>query len=340
MAEHLPRVAVILAGGLGTRLRPLTWHLPKGLLPVANRPLLSYELEWLARAGVEQVILAVAEQAEAIEAGLGHECRGMELVYRRESARLDTAGALKNAAGEVGESFWALNGDLIFDFEPAPLVRRHRESGAALTLALRRVEEIAAYGLVRRDESGRVTAFLEKQATDPTGENLVNFGVYLIEPMTLEGVPAGQKYSNERQLFPELVASGATVVGFLPEDIVYWSDVGRLETYLQANHDLLAGALPWLEPEIAATALVGAGAGILSPCALGDQAVIGAGAVLGPYVSVGAQAVIGSGARIVRSVILPGATIGSQAHLEEVVVASGEVVPDGHYQQGGVVSHE
>ena len=150
-----PEQAVVLVGGLGTRLRPLTYQTPKALLPVVNRPLLSYELEWLGRAGVRQVILAVAYQAEALEAGLGDGAPwGVELVYVPEREALDTAGALKNCAPYLQGRFWALNGDLIFDFDPAPLVAAHVAAEAALTLTLRRVEDISPFGLIQRGRRG------------------------------------------------------------------------------------------------------------------------------------------------------------------------------------------
>ena len=331
-----PRVAVILAGGLGTRLRPLTLQTPKGLLPVINRPLLSYELEWLARAGVERVILAVAEHAEVLEAGLGLEFQGMELVYRAEPERLDTAGALQNAAGDLDETFWALNGDLIFDFDPEPMGAAHRAASAVLTIALRQVEDVSAYGLIHRDDAGRVTAFLEKQAEDPTGQNTVNFGLYLMEPAALASVPAGQSYSNEVDLFPGLVASGATVLGYLPEQILYWLDVGRVGMYLKANHDLLGGALPWVTREISPEAKIYGGAIAVLPCDLAATCIVEPGAVVGPYVSMAPGAFVDSDAWVRDCVLHEGARVGRGARLVRVVVAAGQVVPPGHEQTGGV----
>ena len=333
-----PQQAVILVGGLGTRLRPLTYRLPKALLPVANRPLLSYELEWLRRAGVRQVILAVSYQAETLQAGLGDgSAWGVELVYVPERERLDTAGALKNCAGRLEGRFWALNGDLIYDFDPAPLVAQHEAAGATLSLTLRRVEDISPFGLIQRDERGRVTAFLEKVAVDPTGQNTVNAGIYLMEPAALELAPAGVPYSNETQLFPGLLARGATVLGYLPERMGYWSDVGRLETYLQANRDLLGGALPWVRAGVDAAATVDPGAEVVAPCSLAEGVTVAAGARVGPYVSLGAGVAVGEGARMAESVVLPGAVIGRGASLTQVVVSAGETVPPGHQQEKGVI---
>lgn len=336
-----PEQAIILVGGLGTRLRPLTYHLPKALLPVVNRPLLSFELEWLRRAGVRQVILTVTHQAEALQAALGEgQLWDLELVYVKEEQPLDTAGALKNAARQVQDSFWALNGDLIFDFDPLPMVSRHRQNQALLSLCLRRVEDISPFGLIQCDREGRVTAFREKTEHDPTGQNTVNAGVYLMEPEVLDRVPSGQPYSNERQLFPELLEASAPVWGFRPDPMVYWIDVGRLDSYLQANHDLLGGALPWVRPEHTASAQVSPQAKIVPPCNLAEDVIIEAGARVGPYVSLGPAARVEAGARLAESIVHAQTVIAPNAILENVVVAGGETVPAAHVQREGVICSE
>ncbi len=340
MSDRSPEQAVILVGGLGTRLRPLTYRVPKALLPVVNRPLVSYELEWLRRAGVRQVILAVAHQAETLAAGLGEGSDwGVELLYVAERELLDTAGALKNCAEHLQGRFWALNGDLIFDFDPAPMIAQHAQRKALVSLALRQVEDISSFGSIRCDGSGRVTAFLEKVEEDPTGRNTVNAGIYLMEPEALARVPAGTPYSNERQLFPDLVAEGATVLGYLPEHMAYWADVGRMDTYLQANLDLLDGAIPWAGPAVASTARVSARAALVPPCHLADGVTVAAGARVGPHVSLGTEAVVGGNARITKSVVLPHAKIGKYAQLESVIVGPGETVPEGCQEKGRIISH-
>lgn len=335
-----PRVAVILAGGQGTRLRPLTLHQPKGLLPVVNRPLLSYELEWLRRAGVEQVILAVGDQAEALEAGLGPSYSGVELIYRRESHPLDTAGALRFAARGVEETCWALNGDLIFDLDPEPMVALHRRRQAGLTLALRQVADTAPFGLIETDAEGHVLAFHEKVSGKGSGESTVNFGLYLLEPSLLRRIPEDEPYSNERQFFPELLAAGERVLGYLPEQPGYWADVGRLEAYLQANHDLLDGALPWLTPAVGQPAALAPDAEVLAPCELAPGVQVREGARLGPYVSAGSGVVVGEGACVADSILHPCARVGKGARLSRVVVAQGMRVPAGLEQEGGLIYHE
>ena len=333
----LPEQAVVLVGGEGTRLQPLTYGTPKALLPVVNRPLVSFELEWLARWGVRQAILAGAEHADRLRQGLGERVGSMELVYVEERRRLGTAGALRNVADRLAGTCWALNGDLIFDFDPRPLVERHRQAAALVTVPLRRVEDVSPFGLVECDRQGRVTSFREKAPSDPTGRNTVNCGLYLLEPEALAGVPPGQPYSCERELFPALLAAGATVLGYLAPDMTYWADVGRLETYLGANRDLLAGALSGVGPSRAASAQVAPGAQIVEPCCLGEAVQVEAGAAVGPSVTLGAGTVVGPGARLEDCLVLPGARIGGGAHLVSVVVGAGESVPERHLQQGGVI---
>jgi mannose-1-phosphate guanylyltransferase len=306
---------------------------------VVNRPLISYELEWLRRAGVKQVLLAVAHQAEALRRGLGEgSAWGLEVEYVEEQEPLDTAGALKNCAPRLLGRFWALNGDLIFDFDPAPMVRRHCAERAVLSLTLRRVEDILPFGLILCDQRGRVTGFREKVSEDPTGQRTVNAGIYLMEPEALASVPPGRPWSNERDLFPDLVASGATVLGFQPETMAYWLDVGRLDTYLQANRDVLSGAVPWVRAETTAGARLEPGAQIHRPCSLAEGVVVHAGAQVGPFVSLGAGVEVGERARLRNAVVLAGATIGPDAELDSVVVTAGDAVPPGHQQQGGVFS--
>jgi NDP-sugar pyrophosphorylase family protein len=335
-----PEQALILVGGLGTRLRPLTLHQPKALLPVANRPLLSYELEWLRRAGVRQAILAVSYQAQVLREGLDRTDWGLEIVYVEEAERRDTAGAIGNCREYLQGSFWALNGDLIFDFDPHPLVAAHRAQAAAVTLTLRRVEDIRPFGLIQRDAAGRVTAFREKVDRDPTGQNTVNAGIYLLEPEVLDYIPVGISYSNERQLFPELVRAGRVVLGYLPPDMGYWSDVGRVETYLEANRAILGGALSWVTPEVAPDTVIEPGAEITLPCSVAEGVVVRAGAQVGPFVSLGTGVEVGAEAVIRDSVVYPGAGIGPRARLEHSVVAGGETVAPGSHHKGEVICHD
>jgi NDP-sugar pyrophosphorylase family protein len=323
--------AVLLVGGLGTRLRPLTYLRPKALVPVMNRPLISYEIQLLALHGVRDIILAVGYAAEALREGLGDGSRwGVSLSYREDPTPLGTAGAIRNVADLLDDAFFCMNGDLIFDLDLGQIARRHLETGAMVTHALRQVSDISQYGLVECDDSGRVTAFREKAPRDETGRNTVNFGLYVMSRQVVEHIPAGAAYSSEYDLFPRLLGAQFPLHGFLPDAPGYWSDVGRLGTYLQANHDLLGGALPWVSAQNPF--------GVLREPVDASASVDVAGtAQVGPFVSVGEEVHIGPNAVVRNSILCDGATVGAGAVLEDTIVAWGASVEPGAHRNAAVV---
>ena len=329
--------AVLLAGGLGTRLRPLTYLRPKALLPVVNRPLISYELELLGRFSVPEVILAAGYQADQLRPTLGEGRQwGLQVRYVQETVPLDTAGATKNVESLIQDPFFVFNGDLILDVDLGLMAQAHRQAGATVTILLRQVADITPFGLIQRDPQGYVTAFLEKASQDATGQNTINAGVYIISPCVLDEIPAGEPYSFETDLFPALVDRGVRVHGYLPATHGYWSDVGRLDSYLQVNRDLLAGQLPWLSLPDIQLEQVGEDVQIQPPNCWDEGVVVESGAHVGPWVVLGENVRVGGGASLEDCVIHPGATIGAGAHLQSAVVAENEQVPPGHEQTGGV----
>ncbi len=322
--------AVLLVGGLGTRLRPLTYLLPKALLPVGNLPLVGHQLLWLGHQSIKRVRLAAGYQAEALQEGLGKRKWPVQWDVVVERQRLDTAGALRLAATGAG-TFLAANGDLVLNPPLDAMVAAHKEAGAIATILLRRVEDVSHFGLVVRDEAGvvgNVVAFLEKQPIDPSGQRTVNAGLYIMEPEVLEHIPPDTPWSVERQLFPQLVRDGERVIGFLPEEPYYWLDVGRLETYLQANFDVAAGRLPWWNPGVDGAAHVSDSAELIEPVVAGAGAVIGERAQVGPNVVLGEGAAVGPGAVVRDTVLWPEACVGAGAKVVKVVVATGGVVDD------------
>ncbi len=330
--------AVLLAGGRGTRLRPLTYRTPKALLPVLNQPLISYELALLGRYEVSEAILTTAYHADKLRPALGTGQRwGLRLTYVQEEPPLDTAGAIKNAELLIAGDFFAFNGDLILDCDLTELAQAHRQAQAAVTILLRRVEDITHFGLIQRDERGYITAFLEKVPDDETGQNTVNAGVYVMASEVLNHIPADRPYSNETDLFPALLEQGLPMYGHLPAREGYWTDVGRTETYLAANRELLSGQLPWASwPECSADQTEN-DVTIRGPTCCGEDVSIGAGAQIGPFVTLGHDVQVGEGAALRDCIVHPGAVIGANAALESVVVAENEVVADGHSQTRGVL---
>jgi mannose-1-phosphate guanylyltransferase len=324
--------ALILVGGLGTRLRPLTYSRPKHLLPIANRPHIEHVFDLLARHRVVDVVLLTSYLAETfgeiIERASG---RGMSIELTHESEPLGTAGALKHAESLVGdETFLAINGDVLTDVDIGVVIDRHREKRAEVTILLTPVDDPSAFGVVPTDEEGRVLGFIEKPPRDEAPTNLINAGLYVLEPSVLERVPPGEVWSAERQLFPSLVAEGARVHALAPPS--YWMDIGTPEKYLQANIDALSGR--YRTPLVAKPgptasllddgAKVADGARVSSAC-LGAAAVVEEGASVERSVLL-PEAFVGEGAVVLDSVIGEGARIEAGARVSADAVADGRVV--------------
>ncbi len=331
LAHCLPSLrAVLLVGGQGTRLRPLTYSVPKHLAPVANRPLIYYPLECLRRGGVREVTLACGYKADQLRDGMARVgVRDLAIRFVEEDTPLGTAGAVRQGAEGYDETFIAMNGDQIVDVDVPALLAAHRERGAALTIVVRRVPDISAYGLVVCDDDLRIRGFVEKVSRDETGRNLINSGVYVLEPHLVERIPAGVAYSNEYELFPDVVSSGEPVYAYPLPEAAYWADVGRPENYLAANAALLAGALTWAPPPMSEDVAIASEAKLMPPVSLAAGCRIGPGARVGPSVSVGEGAVIGASAVVRDSILWRGAEIGDGAELDQAIVGPGHRVAPG-----------
>lgn len=337
MAGATIEQAVLLVGGLGTRLRPLTYVLPKALMPVANLPLIAYEIIPLVRAGVRQIIFAMGYKADALRAHLGDGARwGAEFVFVEEQQRLDTAGAIKHVARHLHGPFFACNGDMIYDVDLQAFAADHLRREALVTYCLRRTEDIRHFGLIQWQQDGRVTAFKEKVAVDETGRNTVNSGFYLMAPEVLDQIPAGLPYSSEKQLFPDLLARRLPLYAHLPQRDGYWADVGRVETYLQANGDILEGCLSWSQREVLSPT---AGAEVAATAVVDREVRLAAGARIGARSALGAGTTVAAGAEIEDSIIWPGSSIGAGARLRHCVVA-GAAVAAGSVLEGEVLVPE
>ena len=328
--------ALILVGGEGTRLRPLTSNVPKPVVPLAGRPFISYMLQWLRGHGVDEAILSLGFLADGVRDVLGDGGDlGVALTYVEEPEPLGTGGALKYAEDLLHDRFLMLNGDVLCDMDLTAQLAQHERTGARATLALIGVADPSAYGLVRRRDDLSVSEFLEKPSADEIDTNLVNAGAYILQRDVLDGMaPAGTRISIERELFPTLVDHG--LYGY--EASGYWMDIGTPERYLQATYDILEGEVRtevgqqvaqardgvlWVDgrrehgPTVHAPAVIGA------DCAIAADATIAGRTVLGRGVTVGA------GAHIDSSVLLDGAQVGAGARISRCIVGPGAAIGDG-----------
>jgi len=294
--------AVVLVGGFGTRLRPLTATVPKPMLPVGHVPIIQRLTANLARGGVTEVTLALGFKPEPfLEAFPDGVCEGVQLHYAVEPEPLDTAGAIRFAVESAGidSTFVVANGDVLTDLDIGRLVAFHRKRGAEGTLHLIDVDDPSAFGVVALDANGRVERFVEKPAPGTAPSHLINAGTYVLEPSVVARIPAGRKVSIERATFPLVVADGG-LYALATDD--YWIDTGRPELYLEANLDLLAG----LRAYDTCTAV--------HPTARVHHTAAVIGSIIGHDVEVGA------GALVNRSVLLPRAVVEAGALVEDSVV--------------------
>ncbi|HYP53034.1 MAG TPA: nucleotidyltransferase family protein, partial [Pyrinomonadaceae bacterium] len=236
--------ALILAGGKGTRLRPLTVYTPKPVVPICNRPFLLYQIDTLGRAGIKNITLSLSYQPSKIEQQIGDGSDyGVEIKYTVEPQPMGTAGAYKFAAELIRERTIVFNGDILTDLDLEAVLREHEERKASATIVLAPVENPSAYGLVETGGDGRVRRFIEKPKPDELDEvtvNTINAGTYVLEPHLLDYIPAGESYSFEYGLFPDLLKRGESFYAHVPAE-AYWIDIGTPARYLQAHADLLAG---------------------------------------------------------------------------------------------------
>jgi mannose-1-phosphate guanylyltransferase len=327
--------ALVLAGGEGTRLRPLTHTVPKPVMPLAGRPFLTFMLDWLREHRVDNALLSCGFLAHQVEDVLGDDYEGMRLTYVHEDEPLGTAGPVRLAADEglLEDRLFILNGDVLTDMDLTAQLAFHEERNASATLALIAVDDTSSYGVVPTEDDGAVKEFLEK-SPGPAPTNRINAGAYVIERSVLDQIPAGRAVSFEREVFPALVGEG--LYGFMSEG--YWIDIGTPERYLEATYDLLSGRVKSTLPARDET-----GSLVYEP-ALVAGAHIGPQTVLGPHCSVGAKStversvlhervIVGSGCTIREAVLGDGVQVGDGAEVEQgamlgsgVIVEAGEVV--------------
>lgn len=321
--------AVVLVGGFGTRLRPLTLTRPKQMLPIIDRPMIEHVLAHLARHGIDDVVLSMGYKPDAFTdvypAGV---CAGVDLHYAVEPEPLDTAGAIRFAALDAGidERFVVVNGDILTDLDVGALVAFHVERGAEATIALHKVSDPSAFGVVPTDADGRVEAFVEKPPADEAPTDLINAGTYVLEASVLDRIAPGRPVSIEREVFPAMVADGTL---FATAGDTYWIDTGTPAYYRQAQLDLLDGHRGDPPSGVHDGARVAEGADVRRSV-VGLGATVGEGAVVRESVLLDGVSVA-AGAHVERSIIGFGATIGEGAELVDCVIGDGEQIAAGEH---------
>src|SRR3954471_11359033 len=274
--------ALILAGGEGTRLRPLTNTVPKPVLPLAGRPHIAYVIDWLVRHGVHDVVVSCGHLAEGMRHALAELEHPAEIRYAEEPDARGTAGAIRFAEDMLAERFLVLNGDVLCDLDLTALIEQHERTGARATIALYPVEDPSGYGLVHRHEDGEITEFLEKPEPDQVDTDEINAGAYLLERSVLDEIPPDQNVSIEREVFSKLIGNG--LYGIRLEG--YWIDIGTPDRYLEANWDILEGRVETVLGELDEPKRVGEGCEIADgaelrpPCVIGSCSRVGDGAVI------------------------------------------------------------
>jgi mannose-1-phosphate guanylyltransferase len=324
--------ALILVGGEGTRLRPLTSTVPKPVVPLVDRPFIAYMLEWLRGHGVDDVVMSCGFLASGVRNVLGDGSGlGIKLRYVEEPRPLGTGGAVKFAESLLDERFFMLNGDVLTDLDLSAQVARHEEAGARAALALIGVDDPSAYGLVRRHADGSVKEFVEKPGLEQIDTDLINAGAYVIEREVLARMaPAGTNISMEREVFPSLVGNG--LFGYEADG--YWLDIGTPERYLQGTYDILEGnVMTELGRRLGESAMVlqdGATVAgrVVAPALVGEGSKISAGAIVGGRTVLGRRVRVGAGSHVESSVVLDDATVGARSTIRGSIVGLGAAIGD------------
>ena len=341
--------AVVMAGGEGTRLRPMTANQPKPMLPVVNRPIMEHVLRLLRKHGLTETVVTVQFLASMVRNYFGDgEDFGMSLQYATEETPLGTAGSVKNAEDAIrDEPFLVISGDALTDIDLSDLIKFHKDNGAMVTVALARVPDPLEFGIVIVDDDGRIQRFLEKPTWGQVFSDTVNTGIYVMQPEVLAEVPAGQVVDWSSDVFPKLLENGAPLYGWIADG--YWEDIGSHESYMKAQADVLSGKVDveiegfevshgvWVAP----SAEVDPEAVLHGPLCIGDYAKIEAGAQLREFTVVGSNVIVKEGAFLHRAVVHNNVYVGRGVTLRGCVVGKNtDVMSLARIEEGAVVGDE
>ena len=333
--------AILLAGGVGTRLRPLTLNTPKPIVPIFDRPFLFHQIDLLKTIPeIDEIILSLNYQPTEIKSLIGNgETVGLPIRYMVEPKPLGTGGAIKYATDGTNETVLVFNGDVLTQLDLGAVLELHKTCGALATIVLTPVDNPTQYGLVETDQTGHVRRFLEKPTADEVTCNTINAGIYVLEPSTFGRIPFSTKYSIERSYFPSLIEHKETFVAYIQDG--YWLDIGTPAHYLRAHRDIMTGryiAQPFLDDSVGQvvvdpTASVDTGAVLENPCFIGASARIEAGARIGANSVISRGVAVRENATIDGAIILPGTTIGRSVMVRHSIVGQDSII-DSHAMVG------
>lgn len=321
--------ALFLAGGKGTRLRPLTDHLPKPMVPVMGRPLLERNIEALRSCGAEEAVLSTCYRAEDIERHFERsgDC-GIKLSYVSEDIPLGTGGAIKNCRDYFDDTFLIFNSDIVSNIDLSDLIRFHRKKGADVTIAATRVTNPSNYGVIEYDEFGFATSFTEKPKPGEEKSDFINAGIYVFEPKVLDLIPSDRVVSVEKETFPKLLKNGYKIAVY--RGGTYWIDIGTPEKYMQVHRDIFSGLCRVPENDFGRNGVYGAGgaeihgtARIVGPVWFGKNVRIGANVTVGPNVVLGNEFESGRGCVIRNSILWNNVAVGSGVSIIKSVITAG-----------------
>ncbi len=338
--------AVIIAGGLGTRLRPLTNNTPKPVVPVVNRPFIVHQVEHLAKHGIDEIILNLHYLPHEIKKIMEAEAKrwGIKIRYSLEETPLGTAGAVKNAEQFFDdEPLVIFNGDILTDINISKVVNFHRNKNATVTLTLTEVEDPTPFGLILTDKDGRVTQFIEKPSWDEVTVKTVNAGIYVVDPKIFKDVPKGEPHSFERQLYPALLKAGAPIYGYLSR--AYWIDIGNPQKYKEVHQAILRGEVAvkifgtridgkfWIGKDTHPDASVR----FIGASVMGEKVNLGKETEIGDYVVIGDNVTIGAHCRLERAIVWKGTRLGDNVSLSDCILGYNCVIEDNVVIDRGVV---
>jgi NDP-sugar pyrophosphorylase family protein len=319
--------AILLAGGKGTRLRPLTLHTPKPVVPIFDRAFLHYQIDLLRQLPeIDEVILSLNYQPRRIEEVFGDSAGGVKIRYVVEPSPLGTGGAIRYAAQGITETLVVFNGDVMTSVDVSAVVTRHRQHQAKATIVLTPVDNPTAYGLVETDADGRVRRFLEKPNPDEITCDTINAGIYILEPDTFDRIPRDVSYSIERAYFPSLIERHEPFLAYI--DRGYWIDIGTPEKYIQVHRDMFdgkfsAGSFAHVDrskPIVSPEARIDEGATLAAPCFIDAGAHVKTGATIGPYTVLGRGVLVEEGADLRDTIVWPNTRIGQAATVHGPII--------------------